>query len=85
MQHPVRGAIMQNIAAVAQRLIARAPRWLKQDLLKDGREREQAEDMLAALIKRRCGIRTRRNTMPRRRCDHLHSTVLSRASQRMAT
>jgi hypothetical protein len=49
-QHPVRRAIMQNIAAVAQRVIARAPRWLKQDLLKDGREREQAENMLAAMI-----------------------------------
>jgi hypothetical protein len=33
-----------------QRMIARAPRWLKQDLLKDGREREQAEDMIAAMI-----------------------------------
>jgi len=31
-------------------LLARAPRWIKTDLLKDGPERARAEEALAAMI-----------------------------------
>ena len=31
-------------------LVARAPRWIKTDLLKDGPERARAEEALAAMI-----------------------------------